>query len=101
MTNQTFAIHTQWLENYGSTAEAGYWKSKGGSSYKVTVPASDRARNHAVALAAQQFIVNEFGVEYLLEIEEVYPEWMPSHFEGYSEDYGEFLDSYLHIISVS
>jgi len=100
MTNQTFEIHTQWLENYGSTAETAYWKSKGGSTYKVTVPASDRAQNHAVALAAQEFIVNQFGVEYFLSVTERYPEWMPSHSET-SEDYGEFLDSHLHIILAS
>jgi len=68
---RTFIIDTQYLENYGDSNSTCYWKSKGGDSYKVTVPEGSRARNHAVAEIVQKLIVNSCGVEYITSITEV------------------------------
>lgn len=91
---KTYSIETQWLENYGETT----WKSKGGETYKVTVPDGRYAQNHAVALAAQEFIINELGVEYVISIEERDTGWMPSDDEP-DEEYGNHKDRWLKIIT--
>lgn len=96
---KTYSIETQWLENYGDNIDDGYWKPKGGETYKVTVPDGRYAQNHAVALAAQEFIVNDCGVEYLIGIEERDTGWMPSDDEPDEED-GKLKDGWLKIIAL-
>ena len=58
-------VETQYLENYGS-AEAPYWKPKGGSSYKIlNVPLNQDLE--AVVAAAGIGYQNDYAEEYVID----------------------------------
>jgi hypothetical protein len=66
---QMIVIQTQYRENYGTSTEP-YWKSKGGSEYKVTnVPDLSDAEVTAFVMAARSKIeYNEtFSEEYITD----------------------------------
>lgn len=57
-------VDTQYMENYG-TAEAPYWKAKGGSSYKIlNVPLNQDL--DAVVAAANIGYKNDYAEEYVI-----------------------------------
>ena len=91
MTN--FAIHTQFLENYGAHCEDGkfssgnaYWKMKGGDTYIVS--GLDRIQD-AVAFVAAIAIENGLGAKEFPVDWETEEEWLAS-LEDDTEEYREF-----------
>ena len=90
----TYAVHMQFLENYGAHNEDGkfssgnaYWKFKGGDTYLVA--GVDRPAD-AMAFVMATFAVNSIGVKEIPTDVETQAEW-EAKLADVSEDYREFI----------
>ena len=93
-----FAVHTQFLENYGAHAESGkfadgmaYWKMKGGDTY--IVEGLDRIQD-AVAFVMAAFSDNSIGGKEFPCHWETEQEWIDGELAEVDEEYRQFKKQY-------